>query len=122
MFKENDGFYVQMKVTNDTVTNTTVPAATPADIRTQAAAEVKQVALKATRQQEVRPILEKLSELHLRVVEHPELLEMTKIMQLYVEEGKRQTIHIPFPAYNCDIDGVLQIGRTWVRFTAKKTQ
>jgi len=110
VFKENNGFYVQMKGTNITVPSTAV----------QAAAEVKHVALKATRQREVRPILEKLSELHLRVIDHPELIEMTRIMQLYVEEGKRQTIHIPFPAHNCDIDGVLQIGRTWVRFTAKK--
>ena len=121
MFKDNNGFYLQIRVTNDTVQSSAATSGQAAAEVKQAAAEVKQAALKATRQGEVRPILEKLSELHLKVVDHPELIEMIKIMQQYVENGKRQTIHIPFPAHNCDIDGVLQIGRTWVRFTAKKT-
>lgn len=76
--------------------------------------------LQETRQKEVRPILEKLCALHLRIADHPELIEMTRLMQLYVNDGTKQTLHIPFPAHNCDIDGVLQLGRTWVRFTAKK--
>ena len=94
---------------------------TASEVRQQTASENKDAALKLARQREVRPILEKLSELHLKMVDHPELMEMFRIMQLYLDEGKRQTIHIPFPAHNCDIDGVLQLGRTWVRFTAKKS-
>ena len=76
--------------------------------------------LQEARQNDVRPILEKLCALHLSIADHPELREMTQLMQVYVKEGKKQTLHIPFPAHNCDIDGVLQLGRTWVRFTAKK--
>jgi hypothetical protein len=99
--------YVQMKPVTNAKTN----------VSSCAAVESK---LQEARQNEVRPILEKLSALHLSIADHPELREMTQLMQLYVKEGKKQTLHIPFPAHNCDIDGVLQLSRTWVRFTAKK--
>ena len=72
------------------------------------------------RNEEIKPILVKLTQLKLNVTSHPELKTLFTYLQTYVAHGKRQKIHLPFPAYNCDIDGVLEEGKVWVKFTAKK--
>jgi hypothetical protein len=72
------------------------------------------------RNEEIKPILVKLTELKLNVTSHPELKTLLTYLQTYVANGQKQKIHIPFPAYNCDIDGMLAEGKVWVKFTAKK--
>ena len=74
------------------------------------------------RQAEVRPIIEKLTELKITVVEPP-IKKLFHNMSLFVKNGEKLEINIPYPRTNQVIEGVLhpKIGkRTWVKMTTIK--
>lgn len=74
------------------------------------------------RQAEVRPIIEKLTELNITVMEPP-IKELFSKMRLFVQIGEKIEINIPYPKTNQIIEGVLhpKIGkRTWVKMTTVK--
>ena len=69
------------------------------------------------RQADVRPIIEKLTELNMSVLEPP-IKELFSKMRLFVQLGEKTEVNIPYPKTNQIIEGVLhpKIGkRTWVR-------
>ena len=73
---------------------------------------------KLMRQKEVRPIIEKLTELNLNASEHPELQLLFSEMKRYVDSGERIELNIPFPAKNTIIEGVLEADtqkQVWVK-------
>ena len=75
---------------------------------------------KAQRQAEVLPILQKLTELGVKAAEHVEIRDFFAELQRYIQTGERIEIHIPFPAADVDIIGVLETKvdkRVWVKFT-----
>jgi hypothetical protein len=51
---------------------------------------------KEERQAEIKPILIKLKELKLTIQDHTEIKELFKQMQLYINEGVRVELDIPF--------------------------
>jgi hypothetical protein len=63
---------------------------------------------KDERKQQVKPILEKLTELKLHASEHDEIKELFKIISVYVKDGERQVINIAFPAISRRIKGTLE--------------
>jgi hypothetical protein len=69
---------------------------------------------------EIKPIIVKLNELHLNIASHPELQELMKCLRTYIADGKEQMVYIPFPAYNCTIEGQLKRNKVWVKFAAVK--
>ena len=74
------------------------------------------------RQAEVRPIIEKLTELNITVLEPPIKELFTKI-SLFVKNCEKIEVNIPYPKTNQIIEGVLhpKIGkRTWVRMVTPK--
>tara|TARA_B100001758_G_scaffold205320_1_gene185541 strand:+ start:1176 stop:1433 length:258 start_codon:yes stop_codon:yes gene_type:complete len=74
------------------------------------------------RQAEVRPIIEKLTELKITVVE-PAIKELFSKMSLFVKNGEKIEVNIPYPKTNQIIEGMLQpkIGKqTWVRMVTPK--
>ena len=74
------------------------------------------------RQAEVRPIIEKLTELKITVVEPP-IKELFSKMSLFVKNGEKIEVNIPYPKTNQIIEGMLQpkIGKqTWVRMVTPK--
>jgi len=78
---------------------------------------------KEERQAEIKPIILKLRELKLTIQEHTEIKELFIQMQLYINEGVKVELDIPFPAYNCCIKGVLSIERgekVWVKLETNK--
>jgi hypothetical protein len=78
---------------------------------------------KEERQAEIKPIIVKLRELKLNVQEHTEIKELFKQMQVYINQGVRIELDIPFPAYNCCIKGILSIKRgekVWVKLETNK--
>ena len=64
---------------------------------------------KDERRQQVKPIMEKLTELKLVASEHDEIKELFKLMSAYVKDGQRQVINIAFPAISRRIKGALEI-------------
>ena len=69
---------------------------------------------------EVKPILQKLTELKVKVIDHKEVRELMTKIQVYIQQGERLEINIPFPAADVDIKGVLATDtkeRTWLKFT-----
>ena len=74
------------------------------------------------RQAEVRPIIEKLTEMNITVLEPP-IKDLFSKMRLFVQIGEKIEINIPYPNTNQIIEGVLhpKIGkRTWVKMTTVK--
>ena len=74
------------------------------------------------RQAEVRPIIEKLTEMNITVLEPP-IKDLFSKMRLFVQIGEKIEINIPYPKTNQIIEGVLhpKIGkRTWVKMTTVK--
>jgi|TARA_B100001059_G_scaffold230163_1_gene263986 hypothetical protein len=74
------------------------------------------------RQAEVRPIIEKLTELKISVLEPP-IKELFTKMRLFVQIGEKIEVNIPYPKTNQIIEGVLhpKIGkRTWIRMVTPK--
>ena len=75
---------------------------------------------KEQRVAEIKPIIKKLSELKIKAAEHPEIREFLAQIQIYIHQGERIKIHIPFPIADVEIQGVLATDvteRTWVKFT-----
>ena len=74
------------------------------------------------RQAEVRPIIEKLTELKISVLEPP-IKELFTKMRLFVQIGEKIEVNIPYPKTNQIIEGILhpKIGkRTWIRMVTPK--
>ena len=63
---------------------------------------------KEERQEEVKKIIKKLTELELSICYEP-IKELYSIMKEYIEKGERMEIKIHFPMINRDIKGVLAI-------------
>lgn len=75
---------------------------------------------KEQRQAEVRPIIQKLTELHIPMNQYDEIKLLFKEMQRYIQDGVRVELNIPFESYNTIIQGVLAIDikeRTVVKFS-----
>lgn len=69
---------------------------------------------------EIKPIIKKLSELKIKANEHEEIRELLTKIQVYIQQGERLEINIPFPIADVDIQGVLATDvaeRVWVRFS-----
>ena len=69
---------------------------------------------------EVKPIIKKLTELNVKAAEHPEIRELFNQIQIYIQQGERLKINIPFPIADVDIQGVLATDvkeRVWVKFS-----
>lgn len=80
---------------------------------------------KEQRQTEIRPIIQKLTELHISPSKHDEIKLLFREMQRYIQDGERVELNIPFDAYNTTIEGVLATRvkeRVWVKFAAKENQ
>jgi dihydroorotate dehydrogenase len=74
------------------------------------------------RRAEVRPIIEKLTELNITVMEPP-IKDLFSKMRLFVQIGEKIEVNIPYPKTNQIIEGVLhpKIGkRTWIRMVTPK--
>jgi hypothetical protein len=79
---------------------------------------------KAERQAEVKPILLKLSELRLSPSSYESIKILYGLLQIYIQEGERKELNIPFPEYNAVIKGVLAIEkkeRVWVKIENNKS-
>lgn len=77
---------------------------------------------KEERIKEVKPILSKLSELQLNP-SYDEIRELYEHMKIYIDNGDRIEINIPFPAINKKIVGVLAINKreqVWVMLQNEK--
>ena len=61
---------------------------------------------KEERQEEVKKIIKKLTELELSICYEP-VKELYAVMKEYIENGERKEIKIHFPMINRDIKGVL---------------
>jgi hypothetical protein len=55
----------------------------------------------------VNPILRKLTELKIKASEHSEIRELLTKIQVYIQQGERIEINIPFPIADVDIVGLL---------------
>jgi hypothetical protein len=75
---------------------------------------------KEQRVKEIKPIIEKLTELKIKASDHPEIRELLTKIQVYVHQGERVEIDIPFPIADVEIKGVLATElkeRVWIKFT-----
>ncbi len=75
---------------------------------------------KEERIKEVKPIIQKLTELNVKASDHAEIKELMTKIQVYIHQGERLVINIPFPIADVDIVGVLATDvseRVWVKFT-----
>ena len=79
---------------------------------------------KEQRMAEIKPIISKLNELKLKASDHVELKELLTKIQVYIQQGERIVINIPFPIADVDIVGVLATDvneKVWVKFTRGET-
>jgi hypothetical protein len=79
---------------------------------------------KEQRISEIKPIISKLTELKIKANEHPEIRELLTKIQVYIQQGERIVINIPFPIADVDIQGVLATDvkeKVWVKFTRGAT-
>ncbi len=75
---------------------------------------------KEQRIKEIKPIIEKLTELKITASDHPEIRELLTKIQVYIQQGERIEIDIPFPIADVEIKGVLATElkeRVWIKFT-----
>jgi len=75
---------------------------------------------KEQRMTEIKPIINKLTELKIKANEHPEIRELLTKIQIYIQQGERIVINIPFSIADVDIVGVLATDvneKVWVKFT-----
>jgi len=75
---------------------------------------------KEQRMTEVKPIINKLTELQIKASEHEEIRELLTKIQIYIQQGERIEINIPFPIADVEIKGVLATDikeRVWVKFS-----
>ena len=56
---------------------------------------------------EIKPIINKLTELQIKASEHEEIRELLTKIQIYIQQGERIEINIPFPIAGVEIKGVL---------------
>ena len=69
---------------------------------------------------EVKPIIKKLTDLKIKASDHEEIRELMTKIQVYIHQGERLELNIPFPMADVDIVGVLATDvaeRVWVKFT-----
>ena len=69
---------------------------------------------------EIKPIINKLTELQIKASEHEEIRELLTKIQIYIQQGERIEINIPFPIAGVEIKGVLATDikeRVWVKFS-----
>jgi hypothetical protein len=79
---------------------------------------------KEQRMTEIKPIIAKLTELKIKAADHEEIKELLTKIQVYIQQGERIEINIPFPIADVDIVGVLATDikeRVWVKFTRGET-
>jgi hypothetical protein len=75
---------------------------------------------KEERIKEIKPIIQKLTELKIKASDHEEIKELMTKIQVYIQQGERIEINIPFPIADVDIVGVLATDvkeRVWVKFS-----
>jgi len=72
------------------------------------------------RQKTIKPILQKLNELHLSPITYDSIKLLYKLLQTYIQTGERTEVNIPFIEYNCTIRGVLSNENTWVKLETCK--
>lgn len=75
------------------------------------------------RQNEVKPILLKLKELRLSPSSYASIKTLYQHLQIYIQQGERIEINIPFPEYNVTIKGLLatsETERVWVKLERNK--
>jgi len=75
---------------------------------------------KEQRMTEVKPIINKLTELQIKASEHEEIRDLLTKIQIYIQQGERIEINIPFPIADVEIKGVLATDikeRVWVKFS-----
>jgi hypothetical protein len=75
---------------------------------------------KEQRMNEIKPIIQKLSDLKIKASDHVEIQELLTKIQVYIHQGERLEINIPFPIADVDIVGVLATDvkeRVWLKFS-----
>jgi hypothetical protein len=75
------------------------------------------------RQNEVKPILLKLKALRLTPAAYTSIKTLYQQLQIYIQEGERIELNIPFPEYNVTIKGLLAASkaeRVWVKLEPNK--
>lgn len=75
---------------------------------------------KEQRMKEIKPIIQKLSDLKIKASDHVEIQELLTKIQVYIHQGERLEINIPFPIADVDIVGVLATDvkeRVWLKFS-----
>ena len=75
---------------------------------------------KDQRMKEIKPIIQKLSDLKIKASDHVEIQELLTKIQVYIHQGERLEINIPFPIADVDIVGVLATDvkeRVWLKFS-----
>jgi len=80
---------------------------------------------KLERVTEVRRVITKLTSLHVSASAYSAIKELMKLMQTYIETGEDTNVLIPFPEYNCTIEGnfpKLKRKGFWVKLAANKEQ
>ena len=78
---------------------------------------------KLERQLAVTPILMKLKELHLSPAAYESIKTLYQQLQIYIQQGERIELNIPFNEYNCTIKGVLAVDKreqVWVKLETNK--
>ena len=78
---------------------------------------------KEERQASIKPVLKKLSELHLSPISYESIKVLYKQIQIYIQTGERIELNIPFNEYNCTIKGVLAVDKreqVWVKLETNK--
>jgi len=76
---------------------------------------------KEERQAQVRPILEKLTELKLHASKFDAIKKLMLQMKEYVANGEPQQVNIEFPEFNRRIKGTLETNR-WTESVIKMTE
>ncbi len=79
---------------------------------------------KEERIKEIKPIIKKLSDLNIKASDHDEIKELLTKIQVYIHQGERLEINIPFPIADVDIVGVLATDvseRVWLKFSRGDT-
>jgi hypothetical protein len=95
----------------DEATATTATATTTATTATATTATSSSDRTKAERQAQVKPILEKLTELQLHASKFPAVKALMLQIQDYVKNGEPQKLNIVFPEFGRRIKGTLETNR-----------
>lgn len=75
------------------------------------------------RQNEVKPILLKLKELHLNPSAYTSIKTLYQQLQIYIQQGERIELNIPFTEFNVTIKGILATSKdekVWVKLEPNK--